>query len=468
MKSTQVFIMSYSNIINRSILLLLPFLFTGCYTQFQSLDDRFPVKDKEYSQYYEWDGHEEARAVQTSDSLPSTTAYNEEKYREEEQPLEENNIYYIDYEAKRWYEEHYANNLFWEGYDVGYADGYADGWRNLYPMSAQFSMNRYRFYRGYTGAFEYYGFYRNPSYINFMWFNYGGFPYNTYYTGFFGQWGYYGPYYNGYWGHPYYAYNNYAYINHNRNRRYRNADIYRKGPRNSGLTNRTDGRTRDGRLKNTNSGKRSRGSVIRTRSTNNTSRVRGNNSSRVRRGSSGTVGRSRGSSVGKTRGSSGSSRSRGSSSSVGKRSSGSSNGTSRSGGGRGSNLNDTSTRYDLGNLGSNGRTFTIPSRKVPIHTRTNTKRTKSRFSLGDLLFGPTNSTGNFRPSTSGSSIRGSHYTPKTRSTGSTVKRSNRGHSSKSKTVRSSVKRSSSSKSTRSRSRGSSSSSSSKKRSRGNN
>jgi hypothetical protein len=463
MKSTQVFIMSYSKIINRSILLVLPFLFAGCYTQFQSLDDRFPVKDKEYSQYYEWDGHEEARVAQTSDSQDSTTAYSEQEI-----PLEGNNVYYINYEAKRWYDEHYANNLYWEGYDVGYEDGYTDGWRNLYPMSAQFSINRYRYYRGYTGAFEYYGFYRNPSYINFMWYNYGGFPYYTYFTGFYGQLGFYSPYYNGYWGHPYYAYNAYAYINHNWNSRDRKAEIYRKGPRSNGLINNsTDGRTRNGRLKNTNYGKRSRGSVIRTRSTNNTSRVRGTGSSRVGRGSSGSVGRSRGSAVGKTRGSSGS-RSRGSGSRVNKRSSSSSNGTSRSRG-RGSNLNYNSTSHDLGNLGSNGRTFTIPSRKVPIHTRTKTKRSRSRFSLGDLLFGPTNSTGNFRPSTSGSGIRGSHYTPKTRSSRSSVKRSSRSHSSKRKTVRSSVKRSSSSsKSTRSRSRSGSSSSSSKKRSRGNN
>lgn len=445
--------MSYSNIFNRSILMLLPFLFTGCYTQFQTLDDQFPVKDQAYSNYYDWDGNEEGQVAQTTDNQAG-----EEVYMDEELALGENNIYYIDYDTKRWYEENYANRLFWEGYGEGYDDGYFDGWRNSYPYTAGFSFNRYDYYRGYTGAFGYHHFYRNPGYLTFSWSNFGGYPYDAFYMGYYGQWGYYAPSYNNYWGHPYYAYNNYAYINHNRSRRYRNADIYRKGPRNSGLTNRTDGRTRDTRLKNSGkSGSRSRGSVIRTRSTNNTSRVRGTgSSSKVGRSSSGSVGRSRGSSVGKTRSGSGTTRSRGSGSSVGKRSSSSSNGKSRTRK-RGSNLNDSPTSYNVSNVGSNGSTYTIPARKVHIRNRSKTTRKRNRFTLGDLIFGITNSSANYRNSTftSGSnrssSVRKSSHTSRTKSVGTSVKRS-----------------SSSNRSTKSRSRSSSSSSSSKKRSRGNN
>lgn len=452
--------MKNSNITNRFFLLLLPFLFTGCYTQFQT-QNQFPLDSDRYADYYAWDGFND-RAETTANENAEDQAYydDDEEYLDEELALEMQDIYFQDFETKRWYQEHYANKLFWEGYQEGYADGFYDGWTGHYPYSARYSINRHRYLYGYTGAFQYYDFYHYPSYSTFLWFNYNGFNHLGFYTGYFGHWGYYGPFYDSYWGHPYYAYGHYSYgyyyNNYHKSKKYRNADIYRKGPRNGGLTSGGEYRTRSGSgltRDNNASGIQTRGNgVTRTRGVN-TGRVRSTGSS-VGRSSSGSVdrsgSRSRGSSVGKGRTNSGDSRSRGSGSSVGKkRSSDGSNGKSRSRGG--DNFSSTSVRdIDVSDL--NGKTYTIPARKV--------KRSEVKRSSGFS---------NFKGFFSGFSVsRTSDFNTRVKSTQSSSS------SNRAKINRSSSKRSSGTKVTRSSSSSRSSgtksrdSSSSKKRSRGGN
>ncbi|MEX0844783.1 MAG: hypothetical protein WD022_05855 [Balneolaceae bacterium] len=428
----------------RFYLLLLPFLFTGCYTQFQTYD-KFPLEEDRYAGYYAWDGFEEGRSAQNQDAQNSEEYYNEdEEYIDEELALEMNDIYYQDYETKRWYQEHYANKLFWEGYAEGYNDGYYDGWTGHYPYSARYSINRHRYLYGYTGAYNYYGFYHYPGIWSSAWIGFGVYPYASFYHGYYGYNGY---YYDSYWGHPYYSFYSYgyAYNNYYRSKKYsRSADLYRKGPRNSGLVNNTDVRTRSGlKTNNTNSSVRTRGTdLTRSRSVN-------TNTSRVRSTGTGTVGRtSTGRStnpVTRTRGSS-----------VERKSSGNDNSSTRSRG-SGSDIN-RSSEFSVRSVGtSTNRTYTIPARKVSdIKQRKSTRA----FSIGDIFKTTTNQRAINSRSSSGSYNRIGNTI--SRSSNSGISRSNSSSGSRSTTV----KRSSSSSSNRS-SGSKSSSSSSSKRSRGN-
>ena len=448
--------MKYSKATNLFFLLFLPFLFTGCYTQFQTFD-QYPLEDDRYSGYYSWDGFEESNATDQNES--GTAYYNNgnEDYLDEQLALEEDGIYYVDYETARWYKEHYMNKMFWEGYSAGYDDGYYDGVA-YYPYSARFSFNRHRYAYGYTGAYNYFDFYHYPRYRTSIWFSYGGFSHPAFYTGYFGHWGYYGPYYDGYWGHPYYTYVH-VYNNYHRSNKYRRrADLYYKGPRGSGFANGSDYRTRSGSglTRTRNSGlTRSRGvnTGVRVRSTGSST----NRGSSVGR-SSGT--RSRGSSVGKSRsGSKDNGRSRGSSvgRDRGSKSNGSSGSRSRSRGNNESSLSTTSVRtIDISDF--NGRSYTIPPRKVRTSGYNRTSSRSAFRSFGNFL----NRT-ILSPSSSGVNSRSRISTGNNRSSSrsSFSNRSSR-KSSGSKVTRSS----SSSRSSGTRSRGSSSSS--KKRSRGGN
>lgn len=450
--------MKYSNIINRFFLLLVPFLFTGCYTQFQT-HDQFPLERDRYADYYLWDGFNERAESQAEESQGQETYNENDEYLDEELALEMQDIYFQDFETKRWYQEHYANKLFWEGYREGYTDGFYEGWAGHYPYSARYSLNRHRYLYGYTGAFHFYDFYNYPGYSSFIWFNYNGFNHLSFYTGYFGHWGYYGPYYDWYWGHPYYSYGyhsyGYYYNNYHKYKKYRNADIYRKGPRNGGLANTGDYRTRSGSglTRGNDSNGITRGSgLTRTRGTNKGTRIRSTGSS-VGRSSSGSVGRSgprsRGSSVGKGRTNSNNGKSRGSGSSVGKkRSSNGNSGKSRSR----DNYSGTSVR-DINVSDLNGRTYTIPARKVQ---RSSVKRSSGFSSFRDFFGGFS-----IERSSSDFSI-GIKSTRSTSGSRSKISRGSSNRSSGTKVTRSS----SSSRSSGTKSRGSSSSS--KKRSRGGN
>lgn len=439
--------MKKSALSHRLFLLVLPFLFTGCYTQFQTYDE-FPVGDREYASYYSWDEYEGA-------SEQIAEEREKERALQNEVALQEMGIYFQDYETKRWYEDHYADKLYWKGYRDGYDDGYFDGWTGNYD----YRFNRYR-YHYYSGAFNHFNYYRQPRFHASFWFGHGGFPYYSgYYVSYYSPWGgFHDPYYGGYWVHPYYSYN-YYYNSYKWKKKYRReADLYRKGPRNSGLVNRGDYRTRSGYTSGSNDNVRTRGTnVLRSRSTNNGVRVRGSNSGSVGRSSSGTVGRSRGSSVGKDRNSSGT-RTRSSGSSVGKRSSDGKSGKSRSRDNFSSNFGQTSVR-DINVTGyQTGTTYTIPPRKVGVNR--GSRSSYRSFSLGDLFRRSTysNSNSSFKSrSTFNSRFESSS------SSSRTSRSINRGssRSSNTKVTRSS----SSSRSSGTKSRGSSSSS---KRSRGNN
>lgn len=364
--------MKSQSISHRLFLLILPFLLTGCYTQFRTYD-QFPIDDVSYSANYSWDEYKNQTAHEADNS--------EEKLSPEEEALlmqmelEEMGIYYQNYEVRKWYEEHYANKLYWEGYHDGFADGYStgysDGWlgSGYFPFSARYSIDRYRYLRGYTGAFDYYNFYHYPRYYSYFWFGFGSFYQSGFYAGLYNNWGYYGPYYGDYyWGYnPYYGYY-VSYNNYNWNRKYsRSADLYRKGPRNSRLVNRDEYRTRGSSSLNRNSGdirSRSNG-ITRTRTANSGTRSRITNGSSVGRNSSGTVGRSRGSSIGKSRSSGNDSRSRGNGSSVGKRSSNGDSGKSRTRDRNNyqSSFGQTSVR-DINVSDVRSRTFTIPARQI--------------------------------------------------------------------------------------------------------
>lgn len=451
--------MKFRRLYSSLLLLLVPFLFTGCYTQFQTFA-QYPAEDRHYSS---WDDGEEYKE-QSLDNDRLTEA----EALERELALEEMGIYFQDYETKRWYEEHYANKLFWEGYVTGYEDGYFDGWANLgyFPYSARYSINRHRYLPGYTGAFEYYNFYHfsGHGFYASYWFNYPGYYYNGFYAAHYAPFGYYD--FNYYWGRPYNRYYS-SYSNYLWNKKYnRDASLYRKGPRNSGLVNRGEYRTRgDNGLNRSN-----KGGDIRTRNTGvtrtrgiNTSRVRGTKGSSVGRGSSGNVGRSRGSSsVGKSRSSGSSTRSRSNGSSVGKRSSDGNSGKSRARGGNdkySSNFGQTSVR-DINISDFRSRTYTIPARKI---ARPEVRSTRSGNAFFDFF--KTSDFDHRRTSSSyndGNQMRRSIHSPN-RSSGNVRRSSVTTSSSRSssKVTRSS----SSSKSSETRSRGSSSSS---KRSRGGN
>lgn len=448
--------MKTSAIKSRLFLFVIPFLFTGCYTQFQTYD-QFPLEGDRYSEYYSWDGFEKGRETQNQQNHNQPSQQNngsinngEEEYIDDELQMEMNDIYYIDYETKRWYEEHYANKLFWEGYREGYADGFYDGYNGYYPISARYSINRHRYLFGYTGAFDYYGFYHYPYYASSFWFYLGLAPYNSFYMGYSGYYGYNPYYYDSYWGHPYYSFYNYgyAYNYYYRTIKYsRNTDLYRKGPRNSGLTNYTGSRTRS----DVNSVNRRNNSSVRTRGTTDLTRSRSNTNSTRVRGTTSTTNITRntsrtGNSVTRTRGTSSTITRKGSGSSSSTRSRGSDSYLNRA------------TNIKTSTIGSDGRTFTIPSRRVT--TINNRSRSNSgRVSVGDYFknIQRSNSNRNYRSSSS----RNSGYTnPRSSNVSGSNSRSSRSRPT-------SVSRSSSSSSSKSSSRSSGSSSSSK-RSRGGN
>lgn len=456
--------MKSSNISNRFFFLVLPFLLTGCYTQFQTTD-RFALEKDRYSDYYKWDGYEEGKASKNGAGQETSYQTEEERYLEEEYALEESGIYYKDYETEQWYKDHYVDQYYWKGYDDGFDDGYYKGYRNAYRDSYVYGytpwefnswwyrhhryMHRHNVWLGLDFGAPFY------AHVGSYWYDY----YPPYYS-----YGYSYPYYSGWgyhWNYPYYN-NVYVYNNYTRSQKYsRDADLYRKGPRSSGLVNRSDARSRSN-YKGNRTGVRTRGvntGSIRSRSTGNNTRVRGSGSS-VGRSSSGTVNRgsrSRGSSVGKGRTNSGGSKSRGSGSSVGKsRSSGgsSSSGNTRSRG-NGSNISSSSSlSVSTGSLNKE-RSYTIPTRRVNVNNRTTAKKSTFNdfFKLGDSQ------------NSSRFSSR-AHLNISKRVSGSNSSRSvfnSRKNSGTKSVTRSSTVTRSKSSSTKSRS-----SSSSKKRSRGNN
>src|SRR6056297_664982 len=279
--------MKASKLSSRLSLLIIPLIFSGCYTQFPAYERSSPEHDR-YSDYYAWDGFEDGRenpdAVRSYsyDEYRNSQArqgYSADYYDEDYAALEEDGIYYKDYETENWYKDNYADNVYWKGYEDGYGNGYEDGFDGAYERAAQkyarnsyfygykpwaynsWHLNSHRFHRhyiwgagfglhfgGFNGlwvsnwTFDMYSpsgywYYDHSGYLRYQYYPYGSSFYNPY--GFYG--------YSGFYGNPYYNtlvyYNSYTKTNRYR----RSAELYRKGPRNSGLVNRDSYRSRSSR-----------------------------------------------------------------------------------------------------------------------------------------------------------------------------------------------------------------------------
>lgn len=287
--------MRYSATINLLSIFVLGFVTAGCYTQFQATE-RFPIEDEPRESYYSWEDEESAETGYYWDEDEYTARQYDAETYDDEQELAEAGVYYKDYETERWYKEQFENKVYWEGYNDGFEDGYAEA-RSEIPYSARYSFNRYRYLYGYTGAFDGYRFYRwGPDYYNDFWFAhssgfyvYGGF-YNYGYHPFyysvypFHGYNYYGygyGYHNSYWGVV--VYNDYHRHYNRYKKRSRDAELYRKGPRNSGLySTRTRSDYKDNR------------SIYRSRSSSSSVRSRSSVGSSTRsRSDRSSVGRSR-------------------------------------------------------------------------------------------------------------------------------------------------------------------------------
>lgn len=363
---------------SKLLLLLIPFFFTGCYTQFQTYD-RYDLNEDDSRGFYSWDGPENARSGEYDEEEyagdPSSVSdYEDEAYIDPELKLEMMEIYYQDYETKQWYEDHYAQNLYWKGYYAGYEDAIFMGYSYNYLFNLPYSYRWYNWYYGYRTPFGYNSYRYYPRFYGSYWYN------DSYYYE-FGIWGAFDFYYDPYWGHPYYNYH-YAYNAHYRNNKYRNADVQLTGPRSSGLTRNNDSRIRDNRgFKTGNTGLRSRGGERNTSygSGNTRSRLRDTQTKSIGRGSSSGVSRTRGTSVGKKR------------TGTTVRSRGSSTGTSK-GKGSSSKKRDRGNQQSVSNVGNNvhrvttgstGETFTIPSRKIKIPAVYNTQDRSSKVNYLD-------------------------------------------------------------------------------------
>ncbi|MCR9132427.1 MAG: hypothetical protein NXI08_07630 [bacterium] len=312
-------------------LIVSSFLLSGCYTQLQSLDYSERASNRGIqSEYYSWNSDNENRKAKSgaTNYSSNSTAIVSELKEEETDKVEIGEIYYKDYETAQWYEDNYADRLYWNGYDEGFSDGYSEGREDGYDEGYEDATHRYwdaHFYslrsltrRGYFRssfhfswrnhlAFSYYPYYYFDYYHRFNWagyrYPYGGWVFfdDPFYDPF------YDPFFYGGWGYHHRPYRNYVvFYNdyHKEVNRSRSGRIY-DGPRSTGLLSRgnggndasvtrsrsgdnsirskTTGRTRTSGITNTN---RTRGSeTTRTRYTGRT------NSSTSR--SSGIVGRSR-------------------------------------------------------------------------------------------------------------------------------------------------------------------------------
>ncbi len=234
---------------------------TGCYTQLQNLEYSSPTNRGIHKDYYSWgsssstSGETQSDAESPSSTKPaitSKTADQEDVVTEEE--LAETGIFYKDYETAEWYEDNYADKIYWEGYDDGFSDGYDEGYEDAsyHYWDAHFyslkslhrrSFSRIGFHYAWRGhlAFSYYPYYYNDPF----WYGYNSSYY--YWSGFrYPIWGFYDPYYDpffyggwGYYGSPYrnyiVVYNDYHRVNRSRSGRHYD------GPRSTGLVSRGNG-----------------------------------------------------------------------------------------------------------------------------------------------------------------------------------------------------------------------------------
>ena len=234
---------------------------TGCYTQLQNLEYSSHTNRGIHKDYYAWGSSSDTNDESAIDAeAPSTTkpAVTSKTSNQEDVVTEDelvvDGIYYKDYEAAEWYEDNYADKIYWEGYDDGFEDGYDEGYEdaNYHYWDAHFyslkslhrrAYSRIGFHYGWRGhiAFSYYPYYYNDPF----WYGYNSSFY--YWSGYrYPTWGFYDPYYDpffyggwGYYGRPHrnyiVVYNDYHRVTRSRSGRHYD------GPRSTGLVSRGNG-----------------------------------------------------------------------------------------------------------------------------------------------------------------------------------------------------------------------------------
>ncbi len=132
------------------LLLIISISLFGCYTQLQGLDYISPSSQKEIKEHKTW--KKSNKKLRNSDYEKSgKLGYNDKKYDVVEDDLYADGVYYKDYETAKWYEENYAEKIYWEGYDDGFDDGidygydaaHDDFWHG-YHINRHFSGMSYR------------------------------------------------------------------------------------------------------------------------------------------------------------------------------------------------------------------------------------------------------------------------------------------------------------------------------------
>ena len=305
--SFQEIVMKDLIILPNIILITFSFILSGCYTQLQSLDYSKPTYRN-----HSWDSYPNSNSPEdliVSNAHDST--YNDEEYVTEED-LQENGIFYKNYEIADWYEDNYADKIYWEGYNDGFEEGYSDGYSDAIDdywddhfYSLRYTRYKYNRIGWHFGWRSYLAFSYNPYYYNDFYWN--GYYAGGYWIGFsYPIWGGYDPYYYGGCGYHRYSYNrnlvviynDYHRVDRSRNNRYYNE------PRSTGLISRGNGqnnevinrsRNTDRSIQSNNNGRNRNNTVITRRSRSNsettvrnTGRTRSTNNNSVRTNRSGT------------------------------------------------------------------------------------------------------------------------------------------------------------------------------------
>ena len=222
-------------------------LSTGCYTQMQlSYDLDRPTQVSENG-YYSWDDDERTSSGYNWSSTKQTSNpnYSEERRSQNESStisldktsstnLSEQSIYYKDYEAEQWYDEHYIHAInssnydsysnenghnyaydrgYENGFDRGYNRGYRDGWFDDDFWVDWYAKRWWRLHVGWWGGhYGYYSAWSPSSY--WAWSGYGGWSWYSPYYPFYNSWnGFYGfnSYRYGYYGNmAYWGYSTYG------------------------------------------------------------------------------------------------------------------------------------------------------------------------------------------------------------------------------------------------------------------
>lgn len=234
-------------------LILSSFLLTGCYTQLQSMDyTERAGKRGIHNDYYSWNSDREVAKESASAPANGQSITASEVVEDPTMEVEVGEIHYKDYETAQWYEDNFADRLYWNGYDEGFEDGYEEGREDGYEdatyeyWDAHFYSLRTLVRRGYFHSSFHY------SWSNHLAFSYYPYYYYDYYWDSFrypiGGWGYfndpfYDPFFYGGWGYHHSPYRNYivVYNDYHQNVNRSRSGRHINGPRSTGLVSRGNG-----------------------------------------------------------------------------------------------------------------------------------------------------------------------------------------------------------------------------------